>query len=90
MSEADILQRMIRENQEGRARFERLSARTSDAILSGNLDELGNIVRDATVIADSQSGAGSPEPVEAGNADGVTGDSVSAGSSADEPEEPGS
>lgn len=88
----NLMRSIVSANQQSRARFEKAMSQTADAIYRGDLDELGNIVRDATGEADDPptSGEGSPEPVETGNADGVVGDSVSAGSPADEPEESGS
>jgi hypothetical protein len=90
MTEEDILRNMIRENQKSRARFQKLSARTSEAILSGDVNEFGNIVRDATRNIVTEGAESSAQPVETGDANGDAGNQVTAGPPADVAEESGS
>lgn len=67
----DALRRIVRENQEARARSEKIAARTSSAIVAGDWDALQAIVKEAgndgsdgdsesTGDFPAASGAGSP------------------------------
>ena len=85
-----LMRSIVFANQQDRARFEKAMARTADAIFRGDMDELGNIVRDATTAADdsgtsSESGA---QPVETGDADRTAGTSVTSDTSIGISEEP--
>lgn len=42
-----ILRRIVRENQEARARFQGLAARTSSAVVAGDWDEFQTIIKEA-------------------------------------------
>jgi hypothetical protein len=81
-----LLQRMQQGNAEHRAAGDRLTARLLRAIDRRNLSDISSIVRDAAnAIAEGGDG-----PLEAGDADGLTGDPGPAGARAEAEAQSGS
>lgn len=60
-----ILRRIVRENQEARARFQGLAARTSSAVVAGDWDEFQTIIKEASNDGDNESSEPDPTGVDA-------------------------
>lgn len=65
-SEEAILRRIARENQEARARFAGLTARTSSAVVAGDWDALNAIVKEASNDGNNSGNGTDGEPAPTG------------------------